>query len=109
MSRSGSRARTGPPRGGPRASEEHVWSLKSLARELARCHPASNSRRPPALESVLDSARERARRNHMRSSERGLEVVKALLVEGVEQIELELGGNPVGLETRSEREAPDRA
>src|ERR1019366_9403150 len=38
-----------------------------------------------------------------------LEVVEALLVEGVEHIELELGGNAVRLKARSEREAPDRA
>src|SRR5664280_3919094 len=58
---------------------------------------------------LLDASRERARWNHVRSSERGLEVVEALLAEGVEQIELELDGNAVRVEARSEREAPDRA
>src|SRR6266481_9613789 len=57
-------------------------------------------------ERVAKASGERARRDHVRSSERGKDVVEGLLVESVEQIHLDSDRNSEAGEVRAHGEVP---
>src|ERR1700720_2485685 len=60
-------------------------------------------------EAVFHASGDLARRDDVGAAERGHEVVEALLVESVQQVELQLERHPVLLETRAQGEVPDHA